>query len=373
MTAHSTWIIDARNDTRWLLGGVLVSYALLAAHLGGAISTGALWWIWIVLLDGPHVFATLSRTYLDRRERQERAALLAGSLSWFLAGPAAFALSALVGTPLPFGVFLTLAMLWAYWHVVRQHYGFLALYKRRNGDGDRIDHVLDSALLYGGLLAPFVSFALTQPRARRLLGLAPAPTWERGVSSACFVFAALLVLAFTVRQLVRHRRGLGVNRPKCLFFLAVLPLTAVLFSPWVVARADFGAFFIVVTAYHNVQYHAMVWFYQRKRFRGADPAPFGLAPRIMARFAGYAACGVAFTLVYRLAGCGAGVYPLCEGLRSARAIAPGLTLSDLVNGALWGFALHHYYLDQKIWRVSRDAGLRRTLDIAEAPPRAAAA
>ncbi len=35
-------------------------------------------------------------------------------------------------------------------------------------------------------------------------------------------------------------------------------------------------------------------------------------------------------------------------------------------GFVWGFALHHYYLDQKIWRVSRDSGLNRDLKLSSA-------
>jgi hypothetical protein len=43
------------------------------------------------------------------------------------------------------------------------------------------------------------------------------------------------------------------------------------------------------------------------------------------------------------------------------ALSAGLTLSDLGVGFLWGFALHHYYLDQKIWRVRHDDAVSRDL------------
>ena len=46
------------------------------------------WWAWVLTLDGPHLFATVSRTYLDRRERQTH---------WRL----------------PFELFLAAANLWA--------------------------------------------------------------------------------------------------------------------------------------------------------------------------------------------------------------------------------------------------------------------
>ncbi len=43
----------------------------------------------MLALDGPHLFATMSRTYLDARRRQMRRRPLLGSLAWFAAGPAA--------------------------------------------------------------------------------------------------------------------------------------------------------------------------------------------------------------------------------------------------------------------------------------------
>lgn len=48
---------------------------------------------------------------------------------------------------------------------------------------------------------------------------------------------------------------------------------------------------------------------------------------------------------------------------SATAIGSGYTISELAVVFWWGFALHHYYLDQRIWRVSRDRGVQRNLGV----------
>ena len=45
----------------------------------------------------------------------------------------------------------------------------------------------------------------------------------------------------------------------------------------------------------------------------------------------------------------------------AIALPAGLTVSDLGVAFLWGFALHHYYLDQRIWHVRREQALHRDL------------
>jgi hypothetical protein len=45
---------------------------------------------------------------------------------------------------LPWKLLLIFLGLWAYWHVVRQHYGFLRLYQKKNADDHPIDARLDS-------------------------------------------------------------------------------------------------------------------------------------------------------------------------------------------------------------------------------------
>ncbi|HEU4535195.1 MAG TPA: hypothetical protein VFS00_13800, partial [Polyangiaceae bacterium] len=233
-----------------------------------------------------------------------------------------------------------------------------------NGDMAPADNLVDALALYGGQLAPFVAFALSHPEARRALGLAAAPPWAPAVIAGCWLVFGASALTLAARQLARLRAGLGVNAPKLLSLAATLSLTACVFSPYVTARADFLLFFAAVTAFHNVQYHAIVWFYHQNRYhRGGEGSErFGLAARVSARFAAYAACGVAFTLLYRGLGCGLGGSPGCADFAHALG-APALRPTDLPQALIWGFSLHHYYLDQKIWRPGRDAALRRDLQL----------
>ena len=107
--------------------------------------------LWAILIDAPHVFGTFSRTYFDRTERQNRRRLLWGSLLFFAVGP----IMVLAGAGL---VFFFLAALWAYYHLVKQHYGFMVLYKKKNNDLAPIDNALDRLLLLFAFNYPFVAF-----------------------------------------------------------------------------------------------------------------------------------------------------------------------------------------------------------------------
>src|SRR6185436_4353013 len=121
------WIISARDDLVWLIGSVASSYALLALYVGGVLPLVPMVAAWAILIDAPHVFGTFSRTYFDRTERKNRARLLWGSLLFFAIGP----VLVLAGAGF---VFFFVAALWAYYHLVKQHYGFMVLYKKKNGD-----------------------------------------------------------------------------------------------------------------------------------------------------------------------------------------------------------------------------------------------
>ena len=121
------WIIGARDDLVWFIGSVVSSYALLILYVGGIVPLIPMVAFWAIMIDAPHVFGPFSRTYFDRTERQNRARLLWGSLAFFAIGP----VMVLAGFGL---VFLFVAALWAYYHLVKQHYGFMVLYKKKNGD-----------------------------------------------------------------------------------------------------------------------------------------------------------------------------------------------------------------------------------------------
>src|SRR5207244_6885363 len=117
------WIINAREDLIWFVGSVAASYLLLILYVIGALPLIPMVAGWAILIDAPHVFGTFSRTYFDASEWKTRRRLMLGSLLFFAVGPAMVLLG--VGF-----TFFFIAALWAYYHLVKQHYGFMVLYKK---------------------------------------------------------------------------------------------------------------------------------------------------------------------------------------------------------------------------------------------------
>jgi hypothetical protein len=393
----SRWIISQRTDLLWFIGGALAGYGLFVLHAGLHLDMVTIWFLWVVFIDSPHFFGTYVRTYFDRQEFQARRRLLIGSLGWLAVGPTILGLSYLLHQAgsaayrVPFLAFIVVFNLWAYWHVVRQHWGIMALYRRKNQDFALWDTRLDQALIYVGLLAPFTAFLVRHPEARKALGLAPEfPVWPAGVTQlealmptgnrpwhwehavvAMSVAAVTIVVAgFVVRQFWRWRSRLPLNLPKLLFVAALIPLYSYICYSSAVITAPLLAFSAFVTIYHDVQYHAIVYFYSRNRYHrpGVDARSFGLAPWLTRNFAVYLLAGIVMAGLFRLFGCSFELHPGCFPLvlTSEQTLFGSITTRELLLSLLLGVPMHHYFVDQFIWRPSRDEGLRSDLQMARA-------
>ncbi len=333
---NARWIISRPVDLALVIGSAAAGYAYLALMLLFHAPFSWLWWFWSIGFDGTHIFATVSRTYLDREERRRNGALLWGSLIvFFSAGP----LMVLAGWKLMLAIFVGV---WAYYHVVRQHYGFLMLYKVKNKDLSPGSNKLDTWFLAVMLTAPpFLRFFIRHPEE---LGIPARFALNRVFAgSEAMFWTALLVLAgLYAWRLARTPRW---NMPKLLLLAGIIPLHWLTF-----AFLSWKAAVPTVTIVHNLQYHAIVWFHNRNKYMVDSAAPrFGRIPVAVTRSLGlYLAAGVCFSLLYRVPGFALG------------------RVSDIAFGVFCGFGFTHYYLDSRIWRVRHDASLRETLRLAPA-------
>ena len=293
------------------------AYLLLFTVLHVKISL--LWWFWSVGFDGTHIFATASRTYFNREARKRDRTLLYGSLLFFFSlGP----LMVLAGQK---GLLALVVGVWAYYHVIRQHYGFLVLYKVKNRDLLPLDNSLDRVFLGIMLIfPPFHRFFIHHPEELGIkLSFAP---WE----PLCWAVVTATAAAWLARQAYRTAGGFPLDVPKYLLLAAIVPLHWLTF-----AYMSWQAAVPTVTIVHNLQYHALVWFHNRNRYAGKT-----LLSRSLGAYIGAA---LLFSALYRIPGFQLG------------------QVSDLAFGFFCGFGLTHYYLDSRIWRVRHDPGLREAL------------
>jgi hypothetical protein len=373
------WIISARDDLVWLIGSVASSYLLLILYVKGILPLVPMVALWAILIDAPHVFGTFSRTYFDRTERRTRGRLLWGSLLFFAIGP----IMVYAGAGL---IFFFLAALWAYYHLVKQHYGFMVLYKKKNNDLAAIDNALDRLLLLFAFNYPFVAFIARDPEATARV---PA-TLRSGVDTlAAILLAATIVLfiAWLGRQIQRAITGEPLDVPKYLLLAAAIPMH------WIVLLTPMPhkpiAIVAILTIYHNLQYHRLIWFHNKKYATsstaftgtaGVSPAvvgnadlqggvstlgtsdlrqKYGASELISRRLLYYIAFGILFGLIYQ----GPRQILGYIGLHSGDPISGQSLAAQLGISFLWGYAFIHYYLDSKIWRVRRDPAVGKALNM----------
>lgn len=356
------WIISGRDDLVWLIGSVLSSYLLLVLYVSGVLPLVPMVALWAILIDAPHVFGTFSRTYFDRTERQNRARLLWGSLLFFAVGP----LMVFAGLAL---VFFFGAALWAYYHLVKQHYGFMVLYKKKNNDLAPVDNALDRLLLLFAFNYPFVAFIARDPEA-----MARVPTalqsFVNGLATILLAGTIVLAIAWLGRQGQRAIKGEPLNVPKYLLLAAAIPMH------WIVLLTPMPhkpiAIVAILTIYHNLQYHRLIWFHNKKYAgnRGSSPTvreglsdsrqKFGAAELINRRLLYYIAFGIIFGLIYQ----GPRQILGYISLRNSDAGLPAQSFATQLGiSFLWGYAFIHYYLDSKIWRVRRDPSVGKALNM----------
>jgi uncharacterized membrane protein len=358
------WIISAPDDLVWFIGSVISSYALFALYMTGIVPLVPMVAAWALLIDAPHIFGTFSRTYFDRAERRNRSRLLWGSLLFFLVGPLLVWLGAAF-------VFFFAAALWGYYHIVKQHYGFMVLYKKKNGDLAAIDNALDRLLLLFAFSYPFVAFMALDPQAT-----AQVPqvlhSFVNGLATLLLAGTIVLACAWVGRQFQRVVLHQPLDLPKYLLLTAAIPMH------WIVLLTPMPnkpiAIVAILTIYHNLQYHRLIWFHNKKYNPGSAGVPsasakqdtarskYGAAELISRRLLYYIAFGLLFGLIYQ----GPRQYLGYLGLKSHQTIGETTQLSLSVQlgiAFLWGYAFIHYYLDSKIWRVRRDPSVGRALNM----------
>jgi hypothetical protein len=359
------WIINVREDLIWFVGSVASSYALLILYVTGVLPLIPMVAGWAILIDAPHVFGTLSRTYFDASEWKTRKRLLLGSLLFFIVGPALV----LFGWGL---VFFFVAALWAYYHLVKQHYGFMVLYKKKNNDLAPVDNALDRLLLMFAFNYPFAVFIANDPNAMARV----PPILRSGVNTvAMLLLAGTIVIgaAWLIRQIQQAWLQQPLNLPKYLLLAAAIPMHwIVLLTPM---PAKPIALVAILTIYHNLQYHRLIWFHNQKYagtadLRGSSPTvregvlgrallkeKYGPAALISRRLIYYIAFGILFGIIYQGPRQYLGYLNLHTGESPAALSVP----IQLGIAFLWGYAFIHYYLDSKIWRVRRDPSVGKAL------------
>jgi hypothetical protein len=329
--AATSWIISRRDDLLWFIGPAAVSYLALGLLVAGFPFT-PIYLTWFLFVDGPHVMGTVTRTYMDKRERKR--------LGWFLWIIVPFVL---IGPIMVWAgqssLFYLFAVCWQHYHIAKQHLGFMMLWKAKNKERDPIDLKLDRWFMLASTVLPLAIFVIKT----RLMDWRPAQWLEWSAMVAYGLFALIYVL----HQVKKFRAGTPLNLPKLMLLAVLVPLQwiaflyAASFGPDGVLRAG-----IILGLFHSFQYHRLMWFHNKNRYSAPQAnEQFGLAAFFAKSLGNYLI--VAIALHFALNVLPQAYFPAVQWL----------------GAAIWGIPFTHYMLDSKIWRVRGDKELAAALRI----------
>lgn len=265
--AASPWIESRGFDLACFVLSPLAGLALLAAFpLGGPTLALAL----AALVGGPHYLASFSFFFWQDAAAYHRTRWVLHFVAP-LAIVAAVAAVALAGLP---GIVIFVIYFWNAWHVARQSCGILSVYRLRGGYSDeRHKRVTNAAIISVSLCMALWNLAW-YPQLNALLSRAwsglPHALW---VASA--VAAAISLAALAASLVGRLRQGRGPTLPEWAFLATSLTL----FHPYLWVRdADLATLAMLMG--HFIQYLAIVWLVNRRKF---ERAAQGSTPAFVAR------------------------------------------------------------------------------------------
>ncbi len=261
------WLFSPAIDLAVFGGTAIIALALVL--LGQRYGSSEPEWSWIVgvlLVDVAHVWSTSFVVYLDPAEWKRRPVFYAGvPLVCFGAGIVLYA----VGGPLWF--WRVVAYL-AVFHFIRQQYGWVMLYRARNGE--RTYRWLDGATIYATTLYPLIYWHAHLPRAfwwMKTDDFALAlPAWTSTVAG--WIYVALLA-AYTARAVVARPVSWGKH--------VVVATTAACWYVGIVATNSDYTFTVTNVFIHGVPYLVLVYIYARRAAAEAVSA-HGASARMLA-------------------------------------------------------------------------------------------
>ena len=263
------WLFSPTVDLLTFLGSAAIALGLLAIGVPlGLLNDETPEWTWIaaiLLIDVAHVYATGFRVYFDRDELRRRPWLYALTpLLAFLIGLAIYSESTI-------WFWRCLAYL-AVFHFVRQQYGWVALYRSKAGEQDRLGHWIDSLAIYMATVYPLIHWHTNLPRKFWWFlegDFARLPAIIESIALPIYVAA---LVTYFVRAAYRAFRFKSFNPGKDI----VVVTTAICWYIGIVTFNSDYAFTVTNVIIHGIPYMVLVYWY---RFAGEAP-PSRRFPRI---------------------------------------------------------------------------------------------
>lgn len=249
------WIYSQKVDLLFIIGPAFFVTALVIL-LQGKIATfnSVPPWLWLVLVVGvdvTHVYSTVFRTYFDREEMQKRQALylLTPLIAW-IAGCLLYSIDSMV-------FWRVLAYL-AVFHFVRQQYGLMMIYGRKENPHFKL---VDKLAIYSATIYPLLYWHLHERNFDWFIDGDFFRLEINGLSMLAALIYAAILLIYLGKEILLWRQGYSFNWPRNLMLLG----TALSWMVGIVIFDNDIAFTAINVVSHGVPYLALMWIYGRNQ------------------------------------------------------------------------------------------------------------
>lgn len=412
----SKWVFSKREDLIWVIFPTLVGFLIISLYylmtvflkISENITVLVLYLSWALLFDGTHAFATYTRTYLDKEFFSENKNLLLKSLLVFLIGPI-FILSIYFlnnnqnEASMAFIIFNRFAICYAYYHLIRQHWGFVVIYRKKNSEPDDVTRKLDGLLLALGTIYPFLHGQIDKIKIIHISETLNIPIEQWGnIALYLFISGSIIFVLSFYKKFQFKTLGLNVisgimiiasiviflikiftlsivllysSRLVALLFIFVLfyylriimidkykpmnnipkwiLLFTVIISYNISFHLDIPILILIasITVFHNIQYHKIINFHNVNKYKENEKDRYGIAVTLAQKLSVF----IVFALLFNL-------FSYLPRIAS-NVLITNLLLNYVLSAFFWGVAFHHYYLDSVIWRMKGNNELNKNLKI----------
>ena len=260
---NRNWLFSKSTDLWILFAPVWLSWVVAFLLPEQIIHEDISIWVFVVIiigLDVSHVWSTIFRTYLDKEEFNNHRSLLIASP--ILAFVSSFALASV-----SFQLFWRVLAYVALFHFVKQQFGFMRIYKARNGDF-RKKLISDNFVIYLSMLFPIAFWHLNLNRefswftAGDFIQLNLPEHWVNYFNLIGTILYFLIIGFWLLEELI-HSKKSNSNLP-----IGKILWTITTAGNWFIGIVYFNSdliFTITNVVAHGVPYIALIVFYEHRK------------------------------------------------------------------------------------------------------------
>lgn len=304
------------------------------------------WVVLVLLIDVAHVYSTLYRTYFDPQAfSKQRSILVAIPFIGFVVAVMAYSISS--------QLFWRLLAYTAVFHFIRQQYGFMRVYSRKEAS-TKLSIWIDRIAIYYATLYPLIYWHLSGPRnfnwfVENDFVYLQSPLLLQ-LSTVLYIIVIAVYILYEGRRWITTRQ---INLPK-------LAIVAGTFLSWYFGIVYFNgdmAFTVLNVVSHGIPYMALVWIYGQKNYlqpgRGSR-----FLKLVFSKYGVLIFLGLLFLLAYFEEG----IWDAFVWKEHAAVFGISkLQLPELSNTVLSFLVpllalpqITHYILDGFIWKIKKD-------------------